>query len=85
MTLRADSSKNAASSAAAERTGRSVAALAFVCNCPNAPNSTLEKERFIALHMITDRMKPEDPSSAPATISSLLSSAKPIAHADKPA
>ena len=52
---------------------------------PKAPNSTLVNERFIALHMITDRMKPDDPSSAPATISSLLSSTKPIATADNPA
>ena len=55
------------------------------CTCPNAPNSTLVNERFIALHMITDRMKPDDPSSAPAMISSLLSSTNPIATADSPA
>ena len=43
------------------------------------------KERFIALHIITDRIKPEEPSSAPATMSSLLSRANPIALADNPA
>ncbi len=42
-------------------------------------------DRFIARHMITDRMKPDDPSSAPAVMSSLFSSTKPIATADSPA
>ena len=47
--------------------------------------STLVNERFIARHMMIDRMKPLEPSSAPAVISSLLSSTKPIATADRPA
>ena len=55
------------------------------CTCPNAPNSTLVNERFIALHMMIDRIRPLEPSSAPAVISSLLSSTKPIATADRPA
>ena len=42
-------------------------------------------ERFIAFDMFTDRMKPEAPSRAPATISSLLLSANPIAEAESPA
>ena len=42
-------------------------------------------DRFIALHMMTDRMNPDEPSSAPAVISSLLSSTNPIATADSPA
>ncbi len=41
-------------------------------------------DRFIAFDMFTDRIKPDAPSSAPATISSLLSSTKPIAAADRP-
>jgi hypothetical protein len=45
----------------------------------------LVKERFIALHMMMARMSPLDPSSAPAVISSLLSSTNPIATADRPA
>jgi len=28
---------------------------------PKPPNRTLANERFIALHMMTDRMKPDDP------------------------
>ena len=69
------------------RTDRPFAAclVALVWIVPNAPNSTLLNERFMARHMMTERMKPDDPSSAPATISSLLSSAKPMALADKPA
>ena len=54
-------------------------------SCPNAPNSTLVNERFMALHMMIERIRPLEPSSAPATISSLLSSTKPMAHADRPA
>ena len=57
----------------------------LVCNCPNAPNSTLVNDRFMALHMMIERMKPDDPSSAPAMISSLLSSANPMAQAERPA
>ena len=33
------------------------------------PNSTFVNERFIALHMMIERIRPEEPSSAPATIS----------------
>ena len=48
-----------------------------------APNSTFVNDRFIALHMMIDEDEADEPSSAPATISSLLSSANPIALADK--
>src|SRR5436305_11725259 len=84
-TLRAASRISDASSAVAERTGRAAAVVVLVWIVPKAPNSTFEKERFMARHMITDRMNPEEPSSAPATIRSLLSRAKPMALADKPA
>ena len=53
------------------------------CTWPNAPNSTLVNERFIARHMMIERIRPDDPSSAPAMISSLFSSTKPIATADE--
>ena len=42
-------------------------------------------ERFIARHMMIDRIRPDEPSSAPAVMSSLFSSTKPIATADSPA
>ena len=60
-------------------------AAAVACTWPKAPNSTLVNERFIALHMMIERISPDDPSSAPAMISSLFSSTKPIATADRPA
>ena len=64
---------------------RFAAAAAPACTWPKAPNSTLVNERFIALHMMIDRIRPDDPSSAPAMMSTLFSSTKPIATADSPA
>ena len=85
-TLLAAARMAAASSAVALLTGRaSLPAAAVACSCPKAPNRTLVNDRFIAFDMFTDRMKPDAPSSAPATISSLLSSTKPIAAAESPA
>src|SRR5207247_3415472 len=52
---------------------------------PTPPKRTLAKERFIALLIITASMKPEEPSSAPATIRTLLSRTKPSAAAEIPA
>src|SRR2546428_8700412 len=46
---------------------------------PNAPNSTFENDRFIARHMMIERIRPLDPSSAPAVTRSFESSTKPIA------
>src|SRR5881394_2688566 len=63
----------AASSAVALRTGlASVVPATAACSCPNAPNRTFENERFIAFDMFMERMNPDAPSSAPATISNLL-------------
>ena len=76
----------AASSAVALRTVRSsLAAAAEACTWPKAPNITLVNDRFMALHMITERMKPDEPSSAPATTSTLLLSTKPSSAAESPA
>ena len=55
------------------------------CTWPKAPKSTLVNERFIARHMITERMKPEAPSSAPATINTGLPRTNPIAAPASPA
>ena len=52
---------------------------------PKAPKSTLLKLRFIALHMTIERISPEEPSNAPAMMSSVLSKTKPMATADNPA
>ena len=55
------------------------------CTVPNAPNSTFVNERFMARHMMIDRISPLEPSRAPAVTSSRLSSTKPIATAERPA
>src|SRR5438445_11690665 len=76
----------AASSAVAERTGLlDSCAAAPACACPNAPNKTLKNDRFIALHMITERMNPDDALIAPATISNRFPRANPIAAHAAPA
>ena len=51
---------------------------------PKAPNSTLVSDRFIALHMIWLRMMPDDPTSAPAMISTSLLITKPVMPAAMP-
>ena len=52
---------------------------------PKPPKSTLVIDRFIALHISTDRMNPEKPSSVPAMIRTLLPSTNPVAAAASPA
>jgi len=42
------------------------------------------KERFIALHMMYERIAPEEPTSDPAMISMLLLSENPIPAAAQP-
>jgi hypothetical protein len=42
------------------------------------------KERFIAWHMMYERMAPEEPTSAPVTISAVLPRVKPIPAAAHP-
>src|SRR6266478_6780004 len=52
---------------------------------PKAPKRTLENDRFIAFDIMTERMNPDDPSSAPAMMSSLLLRTNPMAAAERPA
>jgi len=86
ITERAESRICAASSALALCTVRSSCAPpALVWTWPKAPNSTLVNDRFIARHMTTERMKPEEPSSEPAMISKRLPRANPMAAAESPA
>jgi hypothetical protein len=54
----------AAPSAVSLFTGRASPTATEVCSWPKAPNRTFVKERFMAI--VIDRMRPEDPSSAPA-------------------
>src|ERR1041385_4453253 len=51
---------------------------------PNAPKSTFENERFIALLIRIDRMKPDAPSSDPEMMRMTLPSANPVAHDARP-
>ena len=51
---------------------------------PKPLNSTLPRERFIALHMMLVRMMPLAPTRAPVMISRLLRITKPAAHAASP-
>ena len=63
-----------------------VAAAANVSEtAPNAPNRTFFIERFMARHISTERMNPENPSSVPAMMRTLLPSTKPVAAAASPA
>src|ERR1041385_5007896 len=51
---------------------------------PKAPKSTFENERFIALLIRIERMKPDAPSSDPEMMRMTLPSAKPVAHDARP-
>ena len=51
---------------------------------PNAPNSTFVNERFIALLIRIDRMKPDAPSSEPLMMRMTLPIANPVAHDASP-
>ena len=58
--------------------------LVAALTAPKPLNSTLAKDRFMALHMMLVRMMPAAPTSEPETISTLLLMAKPAAHAARP-
>ena len=75
----------AASSSEISRITPPALAVASAITAPKPPKRTLVMERFIALHISTERMKPEKPSSVPAMISTLLPSTKPVAAAARPA
>ncbi len=51
---------------------------------PKPPAMTLMKLRFIARHMMYDRIAPDDPTKAPTTMSRSLLSMKPVAAAAQP-
>ena len=44
----------------------------------------IKKERFIPLHIIYDKIAPDDPTRAPVIISAVFSSVKPIPAAAQP-
>ncbi len=51
---------------------------------PKPPAITLINERFIALHMMYERIAPEEPTRAPVTINRSFASMKPAAAAAQP-
>src|SRR5262249_62207622 len=51
---------------------------------PKPPRMTEMKLRFIPLHMMYDRIAPEEPTSAPVMISAELPSVKPMPAAAHP-
>ena len=55
-----------------------------VATAPKPLNSTLARERFMALHMMLVRMMPAAPTSDPETMRMLLLMAKPAAQAASP-
>ncbi|CFV96206.1 Uncharacterised protein [Bordetella pertussis] len=86
-TLSALAIRNDASSALPDFTLRcwpSPAAAAVPAWPPNPPSSTLKNERFIALHMMYERIAPEEPTSEPAMISMGLFSENPMPAAAHP-
>src|ERR1700758_3614827 len=78
---------NDASSADPDFTGRCSAdppAAPAPASAPKPPRITLKNERFIALHMMYDRIAPDEPTSEPAMISIALFSEKPMPAAAQP-
>jgi hypothetical protein len=51
---------------------------------PKPPNMTLKKLQFIALYIMYDKIAPDDPTSEPVTIITLLPNVNPIPHAAQP-
>ena len=76
---------NAASSALPDLTVFVDASVAIApSSAPKPPRMTLKNQRFIALHMMYDRIAPDDPTSEPAMISIGLLSEKPMPAAAQP-
>ena len=74
----------ATSAALVERTVPPVSAAIAGPPAPTPAKNTLPIERFMASAICLVRIEPEAPTSMPATISAVLSSAMPAAAADRP-
>src|SRR4029453_333799 len=85
MTLSALLRRNATSSAEPDFTAFCWTPLATAPSAaPKPPRITLKNDRFIARHMMYDRIAPDEPTSEPAMISIELFSEKPIPAAAHP-
>ena len=51
---------------------------------PQPPRMTEMNDRFMPLHMMYDRIAPEEPTSAPVMMSARLPSVKPMPAAAQP-
>ena len=51
---------------------------------PNPPRITLKNDRFIPLHIMYDRIAPEEPTNAPVIINAVFSNVKPMPAAAHP-
>ncbi len=60
------------------------AAAGALLSVPKPPAITLMKLRFIAEHMMYDKIAPLDPTSAPTTIKRSFDNMKPVAAAAHP-
>ena len=78
--------KNAASSAPACLTGFFGLSSEdpSLASPPKPPKITLNKDLFIPLHIMYERIAPEDPTSAPVIIKAVFSKVKPIPAAAHP-
>ena len=87
ITVSALLSRKVASSAEPDFTGRcsfEPCAAPVSVSPPKPPRMTLKNERFIALHMMYERIAPLEPTSEPAMISIELFREKPIPAAAHP-
>ena len=85
ITLSAFPSRNATSSADPDLTAFCAESPATVPSpAPKPPRTTLKNDRFIAWHMMYDRIAPDEPTSDPAMINIELSSEKPMPAAAQP-
>lgn len=83
MTFSAFANASAVSTAVVLVTSPSI----FACVCgvdAMPPKSTFVSERFMATHIMYERMEPETPMSAPTVVSSELSNMKPSATSANP-
>ena len=64
--------------------GAGAPATGFGGVAPNPPKITLQIERFIALHMMYERIAPLEPTRAPVMISKSFFNMKPAAAAVQP-
>ena len=86
LALRSSSAVSTALTGTASPCGSPLAPAAAATGAPppKPPAITLMKLRFIARHMMYERIAPDEPTSAPVTIKRSLDSMNPVAAAAQP-